>query len=523
MNNSGQRRKANFLRLVHPAAETRPLSEAKLLRFGWQNTLFAADHPSLLVVVELETLVAQDFITLLSTSRPKLIFDVRRVPRFDIANLNRRFVFDFLRNSGVQYVDLSGKLGSSGPSEARLVAHQIKSIGEARRSFKGPLVFLVDRHQFNEDYILELLEELPAAPNGVWDVLKLPVGPSADAHSSARSLVFVSHANPQDNNFAAWLAGKLALAGYNVWSDVTKLIGGELFFDDIETAIRDHAAKFIVILSRVSQTKHGVLDEIDLAIRVERSQNLDGFVIPIRIDDLPFSEVRANIARKHIIDFNRSWTSGLSTLLKALQEQHVPKTSHVSASALSQCLDGGLRVRATAIQKSETLVSNWLLVKRLPARIDLMDVDAPLDEISTVASSVASPTFVYLRLIGMIGDDGRGEMLLAAGRTLTTRYSIPMEDFLSGATTDLPGMKRQEAAIYLSSLVRQAWNARMERAAFMSYEMASNALAWFPSHGFAEGNKVAFIDDSGTLRRKQLVGWSARRQVFGTQRSRQKW
>jgi hypothetical protein len=268
------------------------------LRFGWQNTLFAADHPSLLVVVELETLGAQDFITLLSTSRPKLIFDVRRVPRFDIANLNRRFVFDFLRNSGVQYVDLSGKLGSSGPSEARLVAHQIKSIGEARRSFKGPLVFLVDRHQFNEDYILELLEELPAAPNGVWDVLKLPVGPSADAHSSARSLVFVSHANPQDNNFAAWLAGKLALAGYNVWSDVTKLIGGELFFDDIETAIRDHAAKFIVILSRVSQTKHGVLDEIDLAIRVERSQNLDGFVIPIRIDDLPFSEVRANIARK---------------------------------------------------------------------------------------------------------------------------------------------------------------------------------------------------------------------------------
>jgi hypothetical protein len=44
--------------------------------------------------------------------------------------------------------------------------------------------------------------------------------------------------------------------------------------------------------------------------------------------------------------------------------------------------------------------------------------------------------------------------------------------------------------------------------------MASKACAWFPSHSFAEGNKVTFIDDFGKRRRKQLVGWSARRQIF---------
>jgi hypothetical protein len=514
MNNSVQRRKANFLRLVHPAEEPQPFSEAKLMRFGWQNTLFAADHPSLLVVVELETLGSQDFITLLSTSHPKLMFDLRRVPRFDITNMNRRFVFEFLENSDIQYVDLSGKLGSSGPLDTRVIADQVKSIGAARRSFQGPLIFLVDRDQFNEEYILDLLDYLPAAPDGVWDVLKLPLGPAKDAHSSVKSLVFLSHANPEDNNFAAWLAGKLAIAGYSVWSDVTKLIGGEIFWDDIESAIRNHAAKFVLALSRASQTKDGVLDEIDLAIRVERSHNLAGFVIPVRIDDLPFSEVRANIARKNIIDFNRNWTAGLSILLKSLQQQQVPKTSHVSASTLSQCLDGGLRVRATAVRKPELLVSNWLLVKRMPARIDLMDVDAPLDEIPKVARSVASPSFTYLRMIGMIGDDARGDMFSAGGRTMTRRYSIPLEDFLAGTASDLPGMKRQEANNHLSSLLRQAWNARMEEAGFTSYEMASNALAWFPSHSFAEGNKVAFIDDSGKLRRKQLVGWSARRQIF---------
>src|SRR5258708_1778657 len=107
MSNFGQRLKVNFLRLVQPAVETPPLSESALTRFGWQNTLFAADHPSLLVIVELETLGAHDFITLLTTARPKLLFDLRRAPRFDMAHLNRRLVFELLQNLGVQYIDLS--------------------------------------------------------------------------------------------------------------------------------------------------------------------------------------------------------------------------------------------------------------------------------------------------------------------------------------------------------------------------------------------------------------------------------
>jgi hypothetical protein len=43
--------------------------------------------------------------------------------------------------------------------------------------------------------------------------------------------VFVSHANPQQNDFARWLSAELANVGYEVWSDVTKLIGGEIFWD----------------------------------------------------------------------------------------------------------------------------------------------------------------------------------------------------------------------------------------------------------------------------------------------------
>jgi len=56
--------------------------------------------------------------------------------------------------------------------------------------------------------------------------------------SGVRNMIFVSHANPEDNLFTRWLALRLAREGYPVWSDLTKLLGGEDFWRDIEVAIR---------------------------------------------------------------------------------------------------------------------------------------------------------------------------------------------------------------------------------------------------------------------------------------------
>ena len=44
-----------------------------------------------------------------------------------------------------------------------------------------------------------------------------------------RRLVFISHANPEDNEFVSWLGTRLTVAGYEVWADVLKLSGGEAF------------------------------------------------------------------------------------------------------------------------------------------------------------------------------------------------------------------------------------------------------------------------------------------------------
>src|SRR5437899_771867 len=104
---------------------------------------------------------------------------------------------------------------------------------------------------------------------------------------SKREMVFVSHANPEDNEFARWLTLQLANEGYPVWCDQTKLLGGERFWEDIQVAIKEHTAKFIFALSRPANEKRGALDELDCALGTEKKNKLRDFIIPLKLDDLP--------------------------------------------------------------------------------------------------------------------------------------------------------------------------------------------------------------------------------------------
>ena len=91
-------------------------------------------------------------------------------------------------------------------------------------------------------------------------------------------MVFVSHANPEDNEFSRWLTLQLAKQGYPVWCDLTKLLGGEDFWRDIEAAIRTRTIRFLYVLSRTSNTKRGPREELAVARKV--AKDLPGFIIP---------------------------------------------------------------------------------------------------------------------------------------------------------------------------------------------------------------------------------------------------
>lgn len=175
-----------------------------------------------------------------------------------------------------------------------------------------------------------------------------------------RNVVFITHANPEDNPFAIWLGAKLASAGYEVWADVLKLRGGQDWQRLLEETIRHRSRKVLFAANKVAVGKQGVRNELQIASDTGKELGDSDFIIPLRLGDFekPFL-----VAQAHYINFEPSWASGLKELLETLQDTYrVPRTTGNIGTWLDLQLINGKKL--TDIP--ERLASTWLEIRRLP-------------------------------------------------------------------------------------------------------------------------------------------------------------
>lgn len=177
-----------------------------------------------------------------------------------------------------------------------------------------------------------------------------------------RTKLFISHATPTDNEFAAWLAAKLELHGYDVWVDIKELDPATDFWNMIKTTIRDHAIKFLFVASRTSVLGNldGIKKELAVADRV-RKTSLPDFIVPLRIDDVSFDDFPVEILRRNAIDFYSDWADGLLKLLEYLDKQGIARTSIAAgqmAEALQRWKDISTSESAKIITTSDQYYSN---------------------------------------------------------------------------------------------------------------------------------------------------------------------
>src|SRR6266404_1881758 len=111
-----------------------------------------------------------------------------------------------------------------------------------------------------------------------------------------RTTVFVTHAAPDDNEFALWLSSKLAIAGYRVWVDRRRLRGGEDSWDEIDRVLRHEAVKQIVVFTK-HVVKAGVKNELAIGDVMKAKLNDPKFMIGIRNDDIAFSDAPPELLR----------------------------------------------------------------------------------------------------------------------------------------------------------------------------------------------------------------------------------
>ena len=143
--------------------------------------------------------------------------------------------------------------------------------------------------------------------------------------------IFISHATPVDNEIARWLTLRLMREGYSVWCDIERLRVGDDFWREIEGEIRTNAAKFVLLLSKTSITRPGVLNELGVASKIA-NQRGKRFVLPVRVDDISFDDFPIEANRLDAADFSKSWSFGLGRLIQILTEDGVPKTDEGAAA-----------------------------------------------------------------------------------------------------------------------------------------------------------------------------------------------
>jgi hypothetical protein len=182
-------------------------------------------------------------------------------------------------------------------------------------------------------------------------------------------ILFLSHANPEDNDFVLWLASRLRLAGYEVWCDIEGLLGGELTWDEIDDLIRNKSIKFLLIVSKnlckePGKLRKGVADEFRLAESLAKEMTGD-FVIPLKIDNVPYNYF-IGLNTYNNISFYNNWAEGLKKLIKKLGKDGVPKQSNPDNRAFANWYENEYTTKHGIIDKKETYYSNWWEIQKLP-------------------------------------------------------------------------------------------------------------------------------------------------------------
>jgi hypothetical protein len=174
-----------------------------------------------------------------------------------------------------------------------------------------------------------------------------------------RDTIFISHANPENNYFAAWLASKLRMLGYKVWVDIKDIQPGQYFNRDFEKEIRENAIRFLAVVSNdyiIKSKTHdtGVMNEILCARTIK---DIDGFIIPIHYDNSDFNEFTVGLRGRLAISFNTNWADGLHELVTCFEKAKIEKKQHVVNPV--QFWHEAQKIKCEPIEREEKYLTNW--------------------------------------------------------------------------------------------------------------------------------------------------------------------
>lgn len=323
-----------------------------------------------------------------------------------------------------------------------------------------------------------------------------------------RNRIFISHANPEDNEFARWLTLRLISEGYPTWCDLVRLKGGEDFWKDIEEIIRQRCAKFIFVLSETSNIKEGPLQELAVAKAVARENELRDFIIPIHVDDLPYSKMNIEIKRLTAIPFDVSWAQGLRQLITKLEEDGIAKDNAYSPNAAASWWREQFSAYAGVVRRHENYLSSWFEVTTIPdqiyfhllrtQRVESRNADAAKVP-SYPVSSFGSGVFSFAKREDF-------EDSLVKGLFIPDSHRFFIKDLLAGkhSRTFVNARQARNAILHL---LEQAWRRMVIQRGMAVHTMANRSWCSYFVKDQVKNDRLDFKNIDGASSRRYVMGY----------------
>ena len=334
--------------------------------------------------------------------------------------------------------------------------------------------------------------------------------------------LFISHATPADNEITQWLGLRLMREGYEVWFDTERLLVGDDFWREIENQIRNKAAKFILVLSKTAVTREGVLQEVAVAKKVAKMRP-PRFILPIRADDLSFDDIPIEVNRLDVADFSKSWSFGLSRLLKILEEDKVPRATEEGPQVAADRWKYDHKESECVTQEREEYSSNRFAISQTPKRISFHCL-ADMSPFEKTRFEPAYPTYKTGQFfVSFASASDLAPSFEKADASLGRTFSIQLKHFLSEG---LPQQKIEprEARNMVTYLMRESFHARLGALGLQRYNLSGRACYyWFPDAVIAPRKQAHFVRPNKTTGGRSLVGSKKVKDRFGAELGIQGW
>jgi hypothetical protein len=294
-----------------------------------------------------------------------------------------------------------------------------------------------------------------------------------------------------------------------VWADLFNLRAGSPFWRDIEQTIRQEAYTVIVVASHASvdPSRSGVHNEIALADTIKMQLGRDDFLVPLRIDDVPFADFPIQIHRLNAVDFRPGWGAGLELLLQELEKASVPRSTTQSTHDFDRWRQA---MNATAViveDGKESYLSNILPIQGLPSRVKFYQPSGDASAVSDSLRLAAIPHALHLDRVVTFADLEELEEHLPGGATLRI-IARPFVGELLAGNAQGPVMPRpRDARNMLTGILTQEVERLLAGRGLKTFETSSGPVYYFPA-GLLQKDRVTYINAASAKIWKAVVGRS---------------